>query len=420
MGIGLLTALAGAIDISLIVAGDQSLLSMGPITPEILISLAGLALIAIALHYNFKGAFILGLVFGTIAMWCYDAEDLHSIVSAPMLSFGPFPKSQTDFHWGRIVLLSCELYFLYILTLNGLMRSLSDMGHLTKPDGAIPSGRWVYIICGAISVLSGLVGGAPVLISPESAAGIKAGSKTGLSTCVCGALFGLTAFIGPLFRAVPHAATAPLLIMIGVLLFQNVQRIDWTEIRFGVPAFCCLFFIPFTYDLSRGVYIAAVVYILIGMFTGDFWRDAHRFFRSYNMCFEDCSGNFLDWMQRFGKENTLHAEESIAGREVTFSALVDTQIGKQRFHHDACDEEQVDNDADIEGSHHHQGSNDTDNYDSTIFKRALITRARSTTEVLRGGASFDINVPSHLHSSLLFLETESGTMTEQPALSSSP
>lgn len=110
--------------------------------------------------------------------------------------------------------------------------------------------------------------GPPILVSPESAAGIKAGARTGLSTVVCGILFGISVFFWPLFKAVPAAGTAPLLIIVGVVLFNNVKRVDWTEMKNAVPAYCVLFFIPFTYSILRGVAFGYVVYIFITLFTG--------------------------------------------------------------------------------------------------------------------------------------------------------
>ena len=79
------------------------------------------------------------------------------------------------------------------------------------------------IYTGLTTVLSGYFSGPPILISPESAAGIKAGAKTGVSTLVCGCLFGIATFFYPVFAAVPAAGTAPLLIMVGVMLFANVK-----------------------------------------------------------------------------------------------------------------------------------------------------------------------------------------------------
>jgi AGZA family xanthine/uracil permease-like MFS transporter len=94
-------------------------------------------------------------------------------------------------------------------------RSMSDLAGLTKPSGAIPRGSYLYICAGLTTVLSGYFSGPPILVSPESAAGIKAGAKTGLSTVVCGIFFGFSVFFWPVFKAVPAAGTAPLLIIVG-------------------------------------------------------------------------------------------------------------------------------------------------------------------------------------------------------------
>lgn len=245
-------------------------------------------IIGISLHYQIKGAFCLGLLFGTFVWWAHIDQDLSDIASTPKMHSSGCSIFSTSCTWTSVHdnklmgILVFDLVFLYIMTLNGLTRSLSDLAHLTKPDGAIPGGRWLFLVCGSVTVLSGLLSGPPLLISPESAGGIKAGAKTGLSTCVCGILFGISAFFSPLFSDVPKAGTAPLLLMIGVLLFQNVKRIDWSESRLAIPAFCCLFFIPFTYSIANGLYIAYAIYILIGMFTGDFWLAVALLLKDYN------------------------------------------------------------------------------------------------------------------------------------------
>jgi AGZA family xanthine/uracil permease-like MFS transporter len=178
-------------------------------------------------------------------------------------------------------LLLFDLLFLYILVLNGLARSLSDLSKLTLPDGRIPRGRWLLVVCGITTVISGHMSGPPILISPESAAGVKAGAKTGFSTLICGMCYGVSTFFAPFFAEIPAAGTAPLLIMVGVLLFQNAKRIDWYQPNYAVPAFCCLFFIPFTYSILRGVAFGYATYILIGIFTGDFWIEFVTFLRDY-------------------------------------------------------------------------------------------------------------------------------------------
>jgi AGZA family xanthine/uracil permease-like MFS transporter len=272
VGIGLITALAGATEIGLVVRGKYTIVDMGPITDEAIVGIAALILVAAALHYHVKGAFCIGLFFGTFVWWALEREGPKALLADPVA------EKNVGKHTNNIVLLTLNLFFLYFLTLNGLARSLSDLAGLTKSSGAIPRGNWLLIVCGLTTVLSGYFSGPPILISPESAAGIKAGAKTGVSTLVCGILFGISTFFYPVFAAVPAAGTAPLLIMVGVIMFSNVKKVDWADMKTAVPAYCTLFFIPFTYSILRGVAFGYIVYIFIGLFTGEFLDNAQAFY----------------------------------------------------------------------------------------------------------------------------------------------
>ena len=259
------------------VKGKYTILDMGEITSEVIIAIASLILVTAALHFHVKGAFCIGLFFGTFVWWVVSGEWPKGILALPEA------EKTVGTHDSSIVLLVFNLLFLYFLTLNGLARSLSDLAGLTKKSGAIPRGNFLLIVCGLTTILSGYFTGPPILISPESAAGIKAGAKTGLSTLVCGILFGIATFFYPVFAAVPAAGTAPLLIMVGVVLFANTKRVDWTDYRKAVPAYAVLFFIPFTYSILRGVAFGYILYIFIAMYTGDLFLDAIAMWESYTV-----------------------------------------------------------------------------------------------------------------------------------------
>lgn len=77
----------------------------------------------------------------------------------------------------------------------------------------------------------------------------------------------------------PAAGTAPLLIIVGVVLFNNVKRVDWSDMKVAVPAYVTLFFIPFTYSILRGVAFGYVIYIFIGLFTGDMIQHTIDFYQ---------------------------------------------------------------------------------------------------------------------------------------------
>jgi hypothetical protein len=205
------------------------------------------------------------MFFGSIVWWWHDDSWPTSVVRVPELDYlDKFFES----HRSDGIVLSLQLVFIYILTLSGLVSSLALIGGLVRSDNTTPRNRWLYVVCGVITCASGLLSGPPILISPESAAGIKAGAKTGLSTIVCGLLFGVSVFFGPILENVPNAATAPLLIAVGIVLFQNVQKLNWKLITDSTPAYVVLFFIPFTYSILQGVVIGFIVYLTLGVLTG--------------------------------------------------------------------------------------------------------------------------------------------------------
>ena len=291
VGIGLLTALAGATEVDLIKNGGQfQLLKKGEVSAEQLIAISGLVIISVAIHYHIKAAFCLGLIFCTFSWWIYDNDWPSAITERPTF----FLTGYTGFTTDNTPLLTFDLVFLYILYLSGITTSLSNLAGLTRENGETPRGRWIFIVCGLLTILSGLLNGPPILISPESAAGIKAGAKTGLSTFVCGLLFLVSMFMSPIFQHVPHAGTSPVLLMIGTLLFQNVNRIDWSDLKDAAPAFCVLFFIPFMYSVVEGVLMGYYIYLLIGLCTGDLAHNCAEFVKYY---FPSAMAQILAWQQ---------------------------------------------------------------------------------------------------------------------------
>eukprot|EP01038_Epipyxis_sp_PR26KG_P010149 gene10149-13652_t len=306
-GIGLITALAGVIELKLVVGGQYTLLAMGPLTSDIIIAIISLVIIAVSLHFHIKGSFIFGLLFGTITWWIWNNKFPHVVTTIPTLSSSPFINifSLIVTNYDIFELL-CSLSFLYIITLNGIARSLSDLAELTNIDGSIPRGNWLFIICGLATILSGYFNGPPILISPESAAGIKAGARTGLSTLICGFFFAISLFFGPLFATVPPSGTSPLLLLVGMLLFINVGRIKWNVYGDSIPSFIIILLIPFTYSILSGVLSGYLLYVLIGFSTGEIFGKFRLFLNSYSIQLDDLQSNWYGWYY-----GSMHDNESL-------------------------------------------------------------------------------------------------------------
>jgi adenine/guanine/hypoxanthine permease len=270
VGIGLLTALAGATEINLVVRGEYTLLEVGKLTNEVVISLTGLAVLGMAITRHSRFAYILALAYGTLLWWMVEDDWPKHYTATPTLESHALHAASP-----ATVNLIFSLIFLNILTLYGLARALCDLAGLTSStdDTSIPRGRILIFIIGLCNILSGVCYGPPIILSPESVGGIKAGAKTGLSAIIGGILFLFSIFWGPFFTHIPSTGTSPVLMVIGLFLFLNIYRINFKEPKDGIPAFCCLFFISFTNSILCGVSIGYAVYGVLHLFTGDLYYD---------------------------------------------------------------------------------------------------------------------------------------------------
>lgn len=159
--------------------------------------------------------------------------------------------------------------FLSVLTMFGCSKGLTDLAGLTNEDSSIPRQYILILIIGGINIASGLLFGPAFTVSVEAASGIRGGARTGLSAVFCGCLFFFAMFFGPFFTAIPNAATSPVLITVGMLMFMNVKRIDFDDLKYAFPAFCTLFFIAFTSSTLAGLVIGYCCYIFLSIFTLD-------------------------------------------------------------------------------------------------------------------------------------------------------
>ena len=112
-------------------------------------------------------------------------------------------------------------------------------------------GKWLNVACGVGTIISSFFGAGPIMISPESTPGIKSGAKTGLSIIVCGLLFLVSTVFCPLFASVPNSGTSPVLLMIGMMLFENAGTASYL-----------MFYYFILYHLFNSLYIYVFIYVL--------------------------------------------------------------------------------------------------------------------------------------------------------------
>jgi hypothetical protein len=166
IGIGLLTALAGATSINLVQKGSdnkESILQIGPISNQVIIAIFGMCMISVLTHYHLNGPFAITVVFCSIVWW--TVENAWPVGLADVYDVKPFDTDSFTAH--AVPVLVIDLVLLYVLYLSGLTTSLARLGDLVREDGTVPRARWIYVLVGLMTIGSGMLSGVPILISPE-------------------------------------------------------------------------------------------------------------------------------------------------------------------------------------------------------------------------------------------------------------
>ena len=262
-GIGMFIAFVGLRNAKLVVANSATYVGLGSFADkEVQTACFGLALTLVLMSRRFHGAILVGM--------------LRGITPPPSAIFAmPHPSStflKLDFrgasHLGLLEILFAFL-FVDLFDNVGTLVGVCEQGGFIK-DGKIPRvGR--VLVADAVGTIVGSLTGTSTLTSYiESAAGVAAGARTGLSNVAVAALFLLATFCSPLASAIPAYATAPALILVGVLMTQSIAQIAWQDFSEAVPAFITMVATPLTFSIATGLSLGLISYTVVKIASGKF------------------------------------------------------------------------------------------------------------------------------------------------------
>ncbi|MDL2217413.1 NCS2 family permease [Christensenellaceae bacterium OttesenSCG-928-M15] len=284
-GIGLFIALIGLLNTGIITA-NGNLLDLGNITGgPALVALIGLLITGVLMARKVKGSIFIGIIATTLIGFIVKDPATGGMVTTLPASIEfhgfsalapTFGKVFTEGFAGLgamsifsivtalITLIICDMFD----TVGTLIGTASNAGMLDK-DGNLPKGDKA-IIADAIATCAGaVVGTSTVTTFVESSTGISEGGRTGLTSLTVAILFALAAFFfAPIAGIVPAAATAPALIIVGVLMLKSTAEIDWNDFEIALPCFLTIAMMPFTYSISDGIGFGFIFYTLIKVFRG--------------------------------------------------------------------------------------------------------------------------------------------------------
>lgn len=272
VGIGLFIAFIGLQNAHIIVKNDSTLVSMGDITSgPALLSLIGLLIMSILLVKKVKGALMLSIIITTLIGLPMGITKFSGLMSTPP-SIEPI---FCQFEWDKIFTKDLAIVVFTFLFVDMFDTIGTLVGVATKTGMVDGNGRIIRLkqafMTDAIGTTAGaMLGTSTVTTTIESAAGISEGGRSGLTAFVIAVCFILSLFFAPFFMAVPAAATAPVMMIIGLMMMSSVMKIDLTDYSESIPAFVCMLFIPMAYSISDGIMLGMISYVLINLLTGKY------------------------------------------------------------------------------------------------------------------------------------------------------
>jgi AGZA family xanthine/uracil permease-like MFS transporter len=274
-GIGLFIALIGFANAEIIVANEATLVGLADnlTKPNTLLALIGLVIIGILMSRQVKGSILLGIIITTIIGIPMGVVSIPEGFSPFALkfnleTFGAFTKGFPELmNFGMINVILAFTFVDLFDTIGTLVGTGARAGMLDE-EGNLPKAGKALMADSLGTTFGAILGTSTVTTYVESTAGIVEGGKTGLTAVTVAVLFLASLFISPLVLLVPGAATAPALIIVGVLMMGAITDIDFDDFTEAFPAFMTVAMMPFAYSIAEGIAAGLIIYPVTKLVAG--------------------------------------------------------------------------------------------------------------------------------------------------------
>ena len=295
VGIGLFVAFIGLQDAKLIVNSDSTLVTYQTFKGETfhsvgvgaILALVGVFITAILLIKNVKGGILIGIiatwVLGMICEACGiyvpdPAAGMYSTIPSSIVSFDFTPFKETfgavfraDFHSIKLVDFIVVMFaFLFVDMFDtiGTLIGVSSKADVLDENGKLPRIKPALLSDAIATCVGAVFGTSTTTTFVESASGVTAGGRTGLTSIVTAVLFLLSIVFSPLFLTIPSFAIAPALIIVGFYMMGAVAKINFEDMSDAIPAFLCIVAMPLAYSISEGISVGVISWTLVNLVTG--------------------------------------------------------------------------------------------------------------------------------------------------------
>ena len=269
-GIGLFIAFVGLKGAGIVTSSESTFITLGNMhDPAVLLGIFGIVFTAAMLVRRVTGALLLGILITTIVGIPLGITNYTGIFSTPP-SITPI---LWQFEWHNILtvdMIVVVLTFLFIDMFDtiGTLIGVSNRAGMVDDDGNVKNLNQAFMADAIGTTVGAMLGTSTVTTYVESASGVNAGGRSGLTSLTAALCFAVALLFAPLFLAIPDQATAAALILVGVMMMYDVRKVDFSDYVTGIPCFICIVMMPLTYSISDGILLGVISYVLIHLLSG--------------------------------------------------------------------------------------------------------------------------------------------------------
>jgi AGZA family xanthine/uracil permease-like MFS transporter len=280
-GVGLFIAFIGLKEAGIIVANPATTVALGDLTkPTAVLAILGLLIIGGLMVWRVKGAILIGILVVAAVGWFMGLSKIapggYSLAELSATAFKLDIPAALNLGGGKggaamaMTLAEIVFVFLFVDLFDnvGTLVAVTKKAGLVAPDGSIPRLNRILMADSVATIAGSMAGTSTVVSYIESASGVQAGGRTGLTAVIVGLLFLLTLFFAPLVQAIPAAATAPALILVGAMMIGALGEVDWEDPGVAIPAFLTVITIPLTFSIANGLAFGITSYALLKLLRG--------------------------------------------------------------------------------------------------------------------------------------------------------
>jgi AGZA family xanthine/uracil permease-like MFS transporter len=269
-GIGLFLAMVALQNAGIIVKNPATLVTLGDLSkPAAIYGFLGFFIISALSYLRVTGAVMIGILCVTLLSIVFGNSEFAGVISTPPSIAPTFLQMDVKgaFNIGMISVIFAFL-FVDLFDTSGTLLGVGQRGGLLDKDGKLPRLKKALLADSTATVIGASFGTSSTTSYIESASGVAAGGRTGLTAVVVGLLFLLSLFFSPLAASIPSYATAGALLYVAVLMTSSLAKVDWEDISESAPVLIAAFTMPLTYSIAHGIALSFISYAVIKLLSG--------------------------------------------------------------------------------------------------------------------------------------------------------